>query len=197
MGVQHRAATAEMPRTRNSEDDASLLASIVNSSDDAIFAKTLDGVITSWNPAAVRMYGYSADEMIGRAVGVLIREDRANEMPTILDKIRKGQPIEHYETERVRKDGTTISVSLSVSPIHDRDGRIVGASTIARDIGERSRAEEAARTSAQYASSLIDSSDDAIDSKTLDGTITTWNRAAEMIYGYTAEEMVGKNVNML
>jgi PAS domain S-box-containing protein len=170
---------------------ATLLASIVNSSDDAIDSKTLDGIITSWNPAAEQMYGYSADEIIGKHISMLSHPDRPEEMEEILGKIRSGERVEHYETVRVRKDGRRISISLSVSPILDDSGKVVGVSSIARDITERTGATKT------LLASIVNSSDDAIDSKTLDGIITTWNPAAEHMYGYSADEILGKNISIL
>jgi PAS domain S-box-containing protein len=168
---------------------ATLLASIVNSSDDAIDSKTLDGVITSWNPAAERMYGYSAEEILGKNISTLSHPDRPEEMDEILERIRSGERVEHYETVRVRKDGRRISISLSVSPILDGAGNVVGVSSIARDITHRA--------STTLLASIVNSSDDAIDSKTLDGVITSWNPAAERMYGYSANEILGKNISML
>src|SRR5690606_32577508 len=121
---------------------AERLAAIVESSDDAIISKDLDGVIVSWNKGAERLYGYAAEEAIGRPVSMLIPEDRPDEMPSILARIRAGEQIEHYETLRRRKDGGVVHVSLSVSPLKDAQGRIVGASKIARDVTERVRLEE-------------------------------------------------------
>jgi PAS domain S-box-containing protein len=122
-------------------DDESMgrLVAIVESSEDAIVSKTLDGVVTSWNRAAERTFGYTAEEMIGRPISILTAPGRADEMPRILDRIRRGERIEHYETERLRKDGRIIEVSLTVSPIRDEAGRVVGASKIARDITEAKR----------------------------------------------------------
>jgi len=118
------------------------LAAIVESSDDAIISKDLNGIITSWNDSAARIYGYTASEIIGRPVDVLIPEDRHDEEPRILESIRQGQPVHHYETIRQRKDGARIEISLTVSPVRDAAGRIIGASKIARDITERKRAEK-------------------------------------------------------
>jgi two-component system CheB/CheR fusion protein len=114
-----------------------LLAAIVASSDDAICSKTLDGVITSWNRAAERLFGYTAAEAVGRHVTILAVPGREEEMPRILAQIRRGEKIDHYDTVRRRKDGGLIEISLTVSPIRDSSGRIVGASKIARDISER------------------------------------------------------------
>jgi two-component system, cell cycle sensor histidine kinase and response regulator CckA len=130
----HEAGEAEL-RSR--------LAAIVESSTDAILGKTLDGVITSWNAGAERMYGYTAQEIVGRNVAVLIPADRPGELMPILDKVRRGERLEHFETRRRRKDGTIIDVSVSVSPIRDAAGAIAGAATVARDISDRKQAEAA------------------------------------------------------
>jgi PAS domain S-box-containing protein len=121
------------------------LAAIVESSDDAIIAKDLNGVITEWNRGAERLFGYPAEEAIGRSIAMLIPEDRYNEEPEILARLRRGERIDHYETIRRRKDGSLIEISLSVSPIKNRAGRIDGASKIARDITAKRRAEEQQR----------------------------------------------------
>lgn len=121
---------------------AQRLAAIVESSDDAILSKNLDGIITSWNQGAQRLYGYADHEVLGKSVTILIPEDRREEEPRILARIRRGERINHYETMRRRKDGSLIDISMSVSPIVDSTGKIVGASKIARDITDRRRAEE-------------------------------------------------------
>jgi PAS domain S-box-containing protein len=121
---------------------AQQLASIVESSDDAIISKDLNGVIASWNWGAQRIFGYTAQEMIGRPVSVLIPPERENEEPGILKRIRRGERIDHYETVRRRKDGSLVDISLTVSPIRDSTGEIIGASKVARDITERRRARD-------------------------------------------------------
>ncbi|HET9888733.1 MAG TPA: PAS domain S-box protein, partial [bacterium] len=120
-----------------------LLASIVATSDDAIVSKTLEGQILSWNDGAERLFGYSAAEAVGESIMIIIPPDRWDEERTILQKIRRGERVDHYETIRVGKDGRRLEISLTVSPIHDEDGQIIGASKIARDISDRKRAEEA------------------------------------------------------
>lgn len=117
------------------------LAAIVESSDDAIISKDLNGIITSWNKGAERIFGYTADEIIGRPVTTLIPADHQDEEPAILARIRRGERIDHYETIRQRKDGSLLNISLTVSPVKDERGRIIGASKIARDITERKLAE--------------------------------------------------------
>ena len=120
-----------------------LLAAIVESSDDAIISKDLNGIVTSWNRAAEQIFGYTAAEMIGQPISVIAASDRKNEMPLILERIRRGERVDHYETVRRKKSGELIDISLTVSPIYDGTGRLVGASKISRDITERKRAEKA------------------------------------------------------
>ncbi len=134
---QNANAAATPPQSSEALPADSLLAAIVASSDDAICSKTLDGVITSWNRSAERLFGYTAAEAVGRHVAMLAAPGREEEMPRILAKIRMGEKIDHYDTVRRRKDGSLIEISLTVSPIRDSAGRIVGASKIARDISER------------------------------------------------------------
>jgi len=121
---------------------AQRLASIVESSDDAIVSKDLNGIITSWNGGAERLFGYRAEEVIGRPITILIPEDRIDEEPEIIGRVRRGERVDHYDTVRRRKDGSLVDISLTVSPLKDANGRIVGASKIARDITERKRAQE-------------------------------------------------------
>lgn len=139
--------TREFPGHRTDvQDDEALrarLAAIVDSSDDAIVSKTLDGVITSWNRAAERMFGYSAAEAVGRDIFLIIPADRREEEADVLRRLRQGQKIDHFETVRQTKDGRLIPISLTVSPIRDAKGTIIGASKVARDITERVRAQEA------------------------------------------------------
>jgi PAS domain S-box-containing protein len=128
-----------------------LLAAIVEGSEDAVFSKTLNGIVTSWNKAAERMYGYRGDEIIGKPVSVLLPSDRPNEVHDILQRLNRGERIEHFETLRLAKNGRQLSVSLTVSPIRDSHGNIVGASTIARDITQIKMAEQALRNSEKLA----------------------------------------------
>lgn len=119
------------------------LAAIVDSSDDAIIGKTLDGRIVSWNAGAERIYGYAEEEILGSPIGILLPPNSHDEVPQILDRIRRGERVDHFETVRVRKNGEKVDVSLSVAPIKDASGKIVGASTVARDITEQKRLREA------------------------------------------------------
>lgn len=129
------------------DETQALLASIVENSDDAITGKTLDGIITSWNKGAENIYGYTAKEIIGKPISILAPPGHKDETPKILETIRKGGKIDHYETERITKDGRTIFVSLTISPIRDRSGKIIGASTISRDTTQRRLMEKALKKS--------------------------------------------------
>ena len=129
------------------ERAALTLSAIVQNSDDAIVSKSLESIVTSWNPAAVRMFGWEADEIIGHSIRKIIPTDRQDEEDEVLSRIRRGDRVDHYETIRVRKDGSMVDVSLTVSPLRDFSGRIIGASKIARDISARKAAEEAIRQS--------------------------------------------------
>jgi PAS domain S-box-containing protein len=132
----------DITERRRAELAAQRLAAIVESSDDAIVAKDLDGIITNWNQGAERLFGYTAEEVIGKPITILIPPERQAEEPEILARIRRGGRVSHYETVRRRKDGSVFDVSLTVSPIRNAHGKIVGASKIARDITERRRAQE-------------------------------------------------------
>jgi len=134
-------AARERRTRRQNERTIAFLASIVESCDDAILGVTLDGTLVSWNAAAERLYGYAASEIIGRPITVLYPPYRPEEFPDILDKIKQGQQIDHFETVRVRKDGTPVDVSLTISPIKDASGLIIGASSVARNITQRRREE--------------------------------------------------------
>jgi PAS domain S-box-containing protein len=173
-----------------------LLASIVDSADDAILSKTLDGVITSWNKAAERIYGYPAKEIIGRSVSLLIPPDRPDEMAEILDRIRAGERVDHFETTRRRKDGATIAISLTVSPINDATGGVVGASSIAHSIAESDRVRNQ-ETKAFLDNILQSSTKYSIIGMDLDHHILSWNKGASRTYGYAAQQVIGKDSNIL
>lgn len=160
------------------------LAAIVDSSDDAILSKAPDGTILSWNPAAERLYGYTAEEIIGRSISVIVPSHRAGEVTDILTRIRSGERIDHFETERVTKDGAIISVSLTISPIRDAAGNVVGASTIARDITERRTAEAALAEREEMLGAIYETSPDIVAVVTPELQTTYVNPAAEQILGY-------------
>jgi two-component system, cell cycle sensor histidine kinase and response regulator CckA len=158
--------------------------SLFASSEDAILVKDEQARIVAWNPAAERLYGYSAAQAIGQPVGMLVPPERAGEELRILERVLAGERVEHYETERVRADGSRVPVSLTVSPVQGPDGRIAGASTSARDIS-RQRAEAAERN---RLASLVDASADAIVAVAPDGTVLSCNRAAHDLLGTSAGE---------
>jgi len=129
----------DITEQRSAEVMGKRLSAIIESSDDAIVSKDLNSIVTSWNSAAVRMFGYSPEEMIGNSILKIIPPDRLDEEPKILSQLKKGQRVHHFETIRMRKDGTLIDVSLTISPIKDISGKVIGLSKIARDITEKSR----------------------------------------------------------
>ena len=135
--IVHLAITHDITERKRAEHDALLLGAIVDSSDDAIISKNLDATITSWNKSAERLFGYTASETIGQPVTILIPPDRLDEEPQILDRLKHGERVDHFETIRKTKDGRLIDISLTISPVKDRRGNIIGASKIARDITER------------------------------------------------------------
>jgi PAS domain S-box-containing protein len=169
------------------------LSAIIDSADDAIISKTLDGIITSWNKGAQRIFGYTAEEIVGKPIHILIPTDHPDEEPMILARLRAGERIENYETQRVRKDGSLVDISLTVSPIKNPNGTIIGASKIVHDITERKRAQQELLQTA----AIVENSDDAIISKDLGGRILSWNPGAERLYGYTAAEVIGQSITML
>ena len=179
------------------EEASRILAAIVESSDDAIIGKDLDGRILTWNRGAERLYGYTAEEVTGRSIALLFPEDRLDELDEILARSRSGQRVQHHETVRRRKDGQLVDISLTVSPISDASGRIVGASTIARDITARKRAELALRASEQRWRSVVESAVDGIVVIDARGQIEAFNPGAERLFGYREQEVVGQNVNVL
>jgi PAS domain S-box-containing protein len=139
---QHSLALeTEFQRRKQTEADLLFLKAIVQSADDAIVSKTLEGIVTSWNPGAERLFGYTAAEMVGKSISILIPPDQPDEEPNISRRLVRGETIDHYETKRIRKDGKIINISLTVSPVRDHEGQIIGASKIARDITERKRIE--------------------------------------------------------
>ena len=178
--------------TTRKEAEASrrFLASIVESSEDAIVSKDLNGIINSWNRGAEQLFGYTAEEVIGKPITILIPEGRFDEEPAILARIRSGRAVEHYETVRKRKDGTLMDISLSISPIRDESGTIIGAAKIARNITEQKRAQE----SILFQASLLDAVEEAVIATDLNGRIIFWNAFAEHLFGWASREVLGGNI---
>jgi PAS domain S-box-containing protein len=186
------------------EEAIAHLASIVTSSDDAIIGKDLRGIVTSWNRGAERVFGYTADEMIGQPVSRLIPPDRHNEEPGILARIAAGESIDHYETIRRRKEGTDFHVSLTVSPVINPQGRIIGASKIARNITEQKRAEqdlqqsrEELRRALDFEEAMVSSMGEGLYTVNGQGVVTSINQAAERLFGWSREELLGQNMHDL
>jgi PAS domain S-box-containing protein len=179
--------------SQSEPDSSARLAAIVASSEDAIIGQDLGGVITSWNDAAERMFGYPAEDAIGRHISMLIPADRIAEEDTVLAQVRAGVGLAHFETVRLHRTGAPIEVSLAVSPIRNPAGDVVGASKIVRDITRGKRLER----EAQRLAAIVMSSDDAIVSKDLNGTIQSWNRGAERIFGWTADEVIGRSITVI
>ncbi len=179
-----------VPELDSTQESLALLAAIIASSDDAIISKDLHGTIRSWNQSAERIFGYTAEEIVGKSVTLLFPPDRLQEEPQILARLQKGERVDHFETVRMRKDGTPLAVSVTISPIHDSEGKIIGASKIARDITQSVELEGRFKA-------IVASSDDAIISKDLNGVVQSWNEAAERMFGYTAAEMIGKPITLL
>jgi PAS domain S-box-containing protein len=180
----------DITERKQAEEVRARLAAIVESSEDAIIAKTLDGIITDWNRGAQKIYGYSAEEVLGKPINVLVPPDRPYEIPTILERLRRGEVIDHYETVRIAKDGSRLDISLTISPMKDPSGNIVGASTIARNVTERKRAEEALKESEWLYRTVIEQATENIflvDAETR--RIMEGNTAFQETLGYTEEEL--------
>ena len=165
-------------------EDLQRMSAIIQNADDAIISKTLEGIILSWNPAAERMYGYSGEEIIGKSIDLISPTHLADETDSILTRVKAGQHIDHLESVRIRKDGTAITVSLSISPIRDENDAIVGASTITHDVTESRQAFESAR-------SMIESSLDSLVAISPEGMITDVNEATIKVTGVPREELIG------
>jgi PAS domain S-box-containing protein len=176
-----------------SDDAAARLAAIVGSTDDAIITADLDGVITSWNSGAERLFGWRADEAVGRSTEIVTPGDRREEEQLAIERVALGGGDVQFETVRQRKNGILLDVSLTVSPILAPDNAVMGVSKIVRDISEHRKFErEALRLAA-----IVQYSDDAIVSKDLNGYIETWNKSAERLFGYTAEEAIGRHITLI
>jgi PAS domain S-box-containing protein len=191
--IHTRCVTLDVTEQKKNSEYKARLAAIVESSDDAIISKDLNGMILSWNGGAERIFGYQAEEVVGKHISVIAPEDRLDEISAILGRISRGERVDHFRTRRKTKDGRTLDISLTVSPIRDADGTIIGASKVARDISGQQRLSELQ----ELLAAIVESSDDAIISKDLEGNIRSWNRGAERLFGYTAAEILGKHISTL
>jgi PAS domain S-box-containing protein len=185
------AAARDVTERKKAEEEQLRLAAIVEHSDDAIIGKSLDGIILSWNAGAERIYGYSATEAIGQHISMLVPSYQIDDMEYILGKIRSGEPVLHYETVRRNKEGRDLQVSLTVSPIKDAKGNLIGVSTIARDVTEQKKAEETIRRASAYNRSLIEASLDPLVTINPDGKISDVNAATVRITGFSREQLIG------
>lgn len=180
------------------QQDRARLASIVEYSDDAILSKDLNGTILTWNAAAERLFGYAADEIVGRSIHCLIPEDRVEEERMILARVARGERVNHYETVRRRKDGGRVEVSITVSPIRDGRGRIIGASKVLRDIGERRRTETLLRDSEGRFRDTFEHAPVGIEQVALDdGRLLAVNERLCVLLGYSREELLGKTFEQM
>jgi PAS domain S-box-containing protein len=183
----------DVTKEKKAEETHLTLATLVNSSDDAIISTTMEGNITSWNSGAKEIYGYTSDEIMGNHISVLAPPNRGNEFMEIIKRIIRGERIEHFETIRMKKNGTGVNVSLTVSHLQDSVGDTIGFSAISRDITRRKEDEiERFRLA-----SIVESSDDAIIGKNLDGSIMSWNAGAERMYGYSQNEALGRSISFI
>jgi PAS domain S-box-containing protein len=203
---QYVAIRADITERKLAEEVRERLAAVVDSSDDGIIGKTLDGTITAWNRGAEKVFGYSSSEALGKSMRMLIPAERENEELEILARIARGESVEHFETVRVRKDGTCIDISATISPIRDGSGVIIGASKIARDITERKRAEEALKESLVTSDRALKELADqkfALDQHAIvaitdvQGTITYVNDKFCSISKYPKDELIGQNHRIL
>ncbi len=183
----------DITKRKLAEAEQAHLAAIVQSSEDPIVGMTPQGIVTSWNASAEKVFGYPANEMVGQPILRVIPFDRQHEEEEILGKIQRGENVQHYETVRLRKDGSSLEVSLTVSAIKDSAGRITGASKVMRDITERKKTEEQIAEQA----ALLDKTQDAIMVSDLEGKVLFWNKGAELMYGWTREEALGRVVRDL
>jgi PAS domain S-box-containing protein len=185
---------AQAPCGHPEFETAAFLAAIVESSNDAIISKDLNGIITSWNKGAEHIFRYEASEVIGRPITVLIPPEHLHEENFILERIRRGERVQHFETVRRRKDGSLVDISLTVSPIRNAGGRIIGASKVARDISEQRQARERLRQSEERFRVTLSSIGDGVIATDSEGRVTFMNRVAERLTGWDAKDALGASL---
>jgi two-component system sensor kinase FixL len=176
---------------------ASRLAAILSSATDAYVGKTLDGIVTDWNQGAEAIFGYVAGEIVGQPIAILLPPGHESEEADILARIRRGERIENFETRRRRKDGGIIDVSVTVSPVHDERGRMIGAFKVARDITASKKAGTALKEREAHLQSVLDTVPDAMIVINTRGIMQSFSATAEKLFGYRAEEVMGQNVSIL
>ena len=178
----------------NTLDPATLrLAAVVESSDDAVISQSLDGDIETWNRGAERLYGYTASEAVGRRIDLIVPWDCRPDEEAVIARVLRGESVTHFETSAATKSGTHVPISVSISPVRTPEGDMLGISRIARDLTRQKDLErEAFRLAA-----IVDSSTDAIVSKDLNGIVRSWNKAAERMFGYAANEIIGQPILLI
>ncbi len=184
----------DITERQQAEESAALLAAIVNSSNDAIIGKNLDSIVTSWNAGAETIFGYTAEEMIGQSITRLIPSDRQNEEALIIERVKRGETVQHFETLRVAKDGHLIDLSVTVSPIKDKAGRIIGASKVARNITERKLAGKTLQQERDFISAVVETVGSLIVVLDRQARIIRFNRTCERLTGYSFENVRGQNL---
>lgn len=190
--LRQRTARQREEQLRQSAEREQLLIAAVASSNDAIIAKTPEGVITGWNRAAEILFGFRTEEAIGQSIDIIVPIDLRSEVHRNADRIQRGEKIDHRETVRVSKEGRRIDVSLSVSPIKSPSGAIIGAATVARDITDKRQAVQALLESERMARGIIDTALDAFIQMDEAGRIIDWNPQAQTTFGWSRDEAVGK-----
>ncbi len=191
--IQRDSLVAAVEQAADAKEDQSFLATLVESADDAILACTPGGLIRMWNRGAENILGYPAAETIGKPLAMLLAPELQARLPRLIDRVLRGIAVPQYETICLHRDGRRIHASVTGSPVRNTAGEVVAISIILRDSSGRREAEQARA----FLASIVESSDDAIYGVKLDGTIVSWNRGAESLFGYSSEEVVGQNAVVL
>jgi PAS domain S-box-containing protein len=196
-GWSNASASSAPARREHAAEEIAWLAALVDSTDDAIIAKDIDGTIVAWNAAAGRLYGYTPTEAVGCPIAVLVPPEARDEYEQIMEQVGRGERIRELETVRLRKDGSRVQVSLTISPVRGSTGDVVGSSVVARDLSERKRRETEILKGRARLRAILDTAVDAIITIDDRGLIQTINPATERLFGYTAAELIEQNVNIL
>ena len=194
---EQRGILIDIIQRKAAEEANSRLAAIVASSEDAIIGKSLDGIVTDWNRGAEAIFGYRAKEIVGQPISILLPPGQEGETAVILDRIKRGERVEHFETRRLCKGGEIIDVAVTVSPVWDHAGRLLGASKVARDITAAKRAQSALAEREAHLQSVLDTVPDAMIVIDTAGIMQSFSATAERLFGYSAAEAIGQNVSIL